>query len=117
VNKLEEIRKGMDRYKELRNEFKTKFEREKENPKNQHSLILLYSPPLNAIARETFDSMIEMDILSLIEEKDKALEQFADEDNWIDIWDPGAECCKREWAPFGNPADIARAAFKSTKEE
>lgn len=56
-------------------------------------------------------------LLGQIEEKDKALEQFADEDNWIDIWDPGAECCKREWAPFGNPADIARAALKSTKEE
>jgi hypothetical protein len=76
VNKLEEIRKGMDRYKEVRNEFKTKFEREKENPKNQNSLILLYSPPLNSIARETFDSMIEMDILSIIEEKDKALQQY-----------------------------------------
>jgi hypothetical protein len=56
-------------------------------------------------------------LLSLIEEKDKALEQFANEENWMDIWDPTSECCKREWAPFGNPADIAHAALKSTKEE
>jgi len=51
-------------------------------------------------------------LLSIIEEKDKALEQFANEYNWIDIWDPGLESCKKEWAPIENPIEIANKALR-----
>lgn len=51
-------------------------------------------------------------LLSLIEEKDKALEQFTNEYNWIDIWDPGLESCKKEWAPIENPIEIATKALR-----
>lgn len=73
MNKLTDLRNQIDEFKRLENQYHKKMEEVKFEAENQNKIAHWFGPPLNFVAREITKLVIESDLISLLEEKDKAL--------------------------------------------
>jgi DNA repair ATPase RecN len=81
MNKLTEIRNQIDEFKRLENQYHKKMEEVKFEVYEQNKIAHWFGPPLNFVAREITKLVIESDLLSLLEEKDKAFERIIEHYN------------------------------------
>jgi hypothetical protein len=73
MNKLTDLRNQIDEFKRLENQRDKKMEEVKFEADEQNKIAHWFGPPLNFVARDITKLVIESELLSLLEEKDKAL--------------------------------------------
>lgn len=73
MNKLTDLRNQIDEFKRLENQRDKKMEEVKFEADEQNKIAHWFGPPLNFMAREITKLVIESDLLSLLEEKDKEM--------------------------------------------